>query len=91
MPNPQTAILNHLGWKKNKIFISTIDISGRIINSKEFTSTKSLAVNWIISIRNRILFSNLKLKMLIHKKLCKKLIFLLTDFLIKKTVFQQSF
>ena len=39
-------------WDRNQkedIHIDLIDISGRIIDCKKFTSTKSLVDNWIIS------------------------------------------
>ena len=51
MPNPANSNIKIMwdGNQKQDIHIDLIDISGRIINRKEFTSTKSLAVNWIIS------------------------------------------
>ena len=51
MPNPTNKIFKLIwnGNQKNDINFNLIDISGRIIDHKEFTSTKNLAVNWILS------------------------------------------
>ena len=51
IPNPANRNIKIIwdGKEKQDIHIDLIDISGRIINRKEFTSTKSLAVNWVIS------------------------------------------
>ena len=51
IPNPANRNIKIIwdGKEKQDIYIDLIDISGRIINRKEFTSTKSLAVNWVIS------------------------------------------
>ena len=51
MPNPANSNIKIIwdGNQKQNIHINLIDISGRIIDQKEFTSTKNLAVNWILS------------------------------------------
>ena len=51
MPNPTNSNIKIIldGNQKQDIHIDLTDISGRIIDRKEFNSTKSLAVNWIIS------------------------------------------
>ena len=51
MPNPTNSNIKIIwdGNQRQDIHIDLIDISGRIIDRKEFTSTKSLAVNWILS------------------------------------------
>ena len=51
MPNPANSNIKIM-WDRNQkqdIHIDLTDISGRIIDHKEFNYTKSLAVNWIIS------------------------------------------
>ena len=51
MPNPANSNIK-IVWDRNQkqdIHIDLLDVSGRIIDRKEFTSTKSLTVNWIIS------------------------------------------
>ena len=51
MPNPTNSNIKIIwdGNQRQDIHIDLIDISGRIIDRKEFISTKSLAVNWILS------------------------------------------
>ena len=51
MPNPAKSNIKIMwdGNQRQDIHIDLIDISGRIIDRKEFTSTKKLALNWIIS------------------------------------------
>ena len=51
MPNPTNSNIKIIwdGNQRQDIHIDLIDISGRIIDRKEFTSTKSLAVNWILT------------------------------------------
>ena len=51
MPNPANSNIKIIwdGNQKQNIHINLIDISGRIIDQKEFTSTKNLAINWILS------------------------------------------
>ena len=51
MPNPANSNIKIIwdGNQKQNIHINLIDISGRIIDQKEFTSTKNLAVNWRLS------------------------------------------
>ena len=51
IPNPANNNIKIM-WDRNQkedIYIDLIDISGRIIDCKKFTSTKSLVDNWIIS------------------------------------------
>ena len=51
MPNPTNKNIKIIwnGKQKQDIHINLIDISGRIIDHKEFTSTKNLAINWVLS------------------------------------------
>jgi len=51
MPNPTNSNIKIIwdGNQRQDIHIDLIDTSGRIIDRKEFTSTKSLAVNWLLS------------------------------------------
>ena len=51
MPNPANNNIKIIwnGNHKQAIHIDLIDISGRIVDHKEFTSTKSLDVNWGLS------------------------------------------
>ena len=51
LPNPTNKNIKIIwnGNQKQDIHINLIDISGRIIDHKEFTSTKNLAINWVLS------------------------------------------
>jgi len=51
MPNPANNNIKIIwnGNHKQAIHIDLIDISGRVVDHKEFTSTKSLDVNWGLS------------------------------------------
>ena len=51
MPNPANNNIKIIwdGNKKQDIHVDLIDISGRIVDFKEYSSIKSLTINWILS------------------------------------------